>query len=90
MRRGRCRPCSNRARRRARVLRSNGARPALPPPLACRGCLDICQAIIVVAIKLWVHREGGMPDGGRNPTNKRVQARAARLAAAAAGGATAA
>jgi hypothetical protein len=41
------------------------------------GALDCIQAVIVIILRAWVNREGGLPDGGANPKNLRVQRRAA-------------
>lgn len=41
------------------------------------GCLDVAQALLVLLLRAWVLREGGLPDGGCNGANARVRARRA-------------
>lgn len=51
------------------------------------GCLDVLEAAVVLSLRFWVNREGGLPDSGRNASNLRVRRRreAEDAAAAAAG-----
>ncbi|KAI8464519.1 MAG: major facilitator superfamily domain-containing protein [Monoraphidium minutum] len=45
------------------------------------GALDVLEAVIILALRAWVTREGGLPDSGRNERNARVQRRRAAEAA---------